>query len=92
MKATIEIDATPQEMRLLLGLPDVEPLQKEMMEKVRIKMLENLDSNDPVAMMKMVMPMPEQFKSLESLQNAFWQTLMKGIDAGDSDSKSSKKS
>lgn len=91
MKATIEIDATPQEMRLLLGLPDVEPLQREMMEKVRLKMLENLDSNDPVAMMKMVMPMPEQFKSLESLQNAFWQTLLKGIDVKDTETKSSSK-
>ena len=33
MKATIEIDATPQEMRVLLGLPDVEALQQEVLEK-----------------------------------------------------------
>lgn len=88
MKATIEIDATPQEMRLLLGLPDVEPLQREMMEKLRRKMLENLDTNDPVALMKMLMPMPEQFKTLESLQNTFWQALMKSVDvSSDSEEK-----
>ena len=80
MKATIEIDATPQEMRVLLGLPNIEPLQEEVMQKLRTKMLDSLDNNDPVALMKMVMPMPEQFKAMESLQNAFWQSMMKGLD------------
>lgn len=91
MKATIEIDATPQEMRLLLGLPDVEPLQKEMMEKLRLKMLESLDKNDPVSIMKMILPMPEQLKSMESLQTAFWQTLMKGMEMGESEKTSESK-
>lgn len=79
MKTTIEIDATPQELRTLLGLPDVEHLQEEMLEKIRAKMFESLDNNDPAALMKLFMPMPDQMKSFQSLQEAFWQSLAKGV-------------
>ncbi len=90
MKATIEIDATPQEMRTLLGLPDVESLQKEMLEKMRAKMLESLDSNDPAALMKLFMPMPDQMKSLQSLQESFLNVIGKGMDLSGSEKKEKK--
>ena len=35
MKVNVDIDMSPEELRKLLGLPDVEPLQREMMEKLR---------------------------------------------------------
>ena len=79
MKTTIEIDATPQELRALLGLPDVEHLQEEMLAKIRDKMFEGIDSNDPAALMKLFMPLPEQMKSFQSLQDAFWQSIGKGV-------------
>lgn len=78
MKTTIEIDATPKELRILLGLPDVEPLQEEMLEKMRTKMFEVLDANDPAALMKLFMPLPDQMKSFQSLQEAVWQSIAKG--------------
>ncbi len=90
MKATIEIDATPQEMRTLLGLPDVESLQEEMLEKIRAKMLESLDTNDPAALMKLFMPMPEQMKSFQSLQESFWKAMGKGMDLSGSEKKEKK--
>ena len=79
MKTTIEIDATPKELRTLLGLPDVEHLQEEMLEKIRSKMFDALDANDPASLMKLFMPMPDQMKSFQSLQEAFWKSLGAGV-------------
>ena len=90
MKTTIEIDATPQELRALLGLPDVEHLQEEMLEKIRSKLFDNIDSNDPAALMKLFMPLPDQMKSFESLQEAFWQSIGKGVNISDNEKKESK--
>ena len=75
MKVTIEIDATPQEMRTLMGLPDIEPMQKEMMEKIRDKTLSAIDSNDPASLMRFFMPTADQFKTMEALQTSFWQAV-----------------
>ena len=81
MKATIEIDATPKEMRALLGLPDVEELQREMIEKLREKALAGIDANSPAELMKLVLPTADQFKSLETLQASFWQAFTQGANA-----------
>lgn len=78
MKATIEIDATPQEMRALLGLPEVEALQKEAMEKIRDKMLAGIESNDMTELMKLYMPMPDQMSAMEGLQKTMWDAMTKG--------------
>ena len=80
MKVTIEIDATPKEMRTLMGLPDIEPLQQEWMEKIRDKTMVAIDTNDPMSLMKMFMPSADQFKSMESLQKSFWDAMMRGMD------------
>ncbi|PCI20938.1 MAG: hypothetical protein COB62_04120 [Piscirickettsiaceae bacterium] len=79
MKATIEIDATPQEMRELLGLPDVQSLQKEAMDKIREKMLAGIESNDMADLMKLYMPMPEQMSAVEGLQKTMWDAMSKSM-------------
>lgn len=79
MKVTIEIDATPQEMRTMLGLPDFEPIQKEVMEKAREKVMEAIDSNDPSQLMKMFMPTNEHLQSMESLQSTVWEAMAKNM-------------
>lgn len=35
MKITMEIDMSPEEVRKVMGLPDVEPMQKELMAKMQ---------------------------------------------------------
>ncbi len=90
MKVTIEIDATPQEMRTLLGLPDIEPLQEEMLDKIRAKMLDSLNSNDPAEWMKLYMPLPDQLQTLKSLQESFWQSIGKGVDLSGREKKEKK--
>ena len=56
MKVNIEMDMTPQEARAFMGLPDVAPLQKEMMEEMRARMKAAFDAGDPEAMMQAWMP------------------------------------
>ncbi|MEP6830550.1 MAG: DUF6489 family protein, partial [Rhizomicrobium sp.] len=34
----IELDMTPEEARAMMGLPDVAPLQKQMLEDMRARM------------------------------------------------------
>ncbi|MBF0152116.1 MAG: hypothetical protein HQL64_00010 [Magnetococcales bacterium] len=48
MKINIQLDITPAEGRSFLGLPDVEPLQREVLEHIRGKMLAGLDAFDPL--------------------------------------------
>ncbi|HRO01450.1 DUF6489 family protein [Nitrobacter sp.] len=52
MKMNIEIECTPLEARQFLGLPDVQPMQNAVMDKLQQKMAENLDKFSPEAIMK----------------------------------------
>ncbi len=70
MKVTIDLDMTPEEARKMMGLPDLEPLQEELMEKMREKMLKNIDDmSDPDFFFKTVFPAGVQ--SMENFQNMF---------------------
>ena len=35
MKATMNIDCTPEEARVFLGLPDVQPMQEHLMKEMQ---------------------------------------------------------
>lgn len=70
MKITIDIDCTPEEARSFLGLPDVQPLQKAMMEEVEARMRANMEAMDPETLMKTWMPVGVQ--GFEQLQKMFW--------------------
>ena len=48
MNFRIDIEVSPAELRKLLGLPDVEALQSEMMGDLRKRMLEGVDGYDPI--------------------------------------------
>ncbi|MBF0175450.1 MAG: hypothetical protein HQL63_01170 [Magnetococcales bacterium] len=48
MKINIQLDITPAEGRSFLGLPDVEPLQREVIEHMRGKVMASLDAFDPL--------------------------------------------
>jgi len=52
MNVKIDIDMSPEELRRLLGLPDVEPIQREMMEKLRKHMVEGIDEYDPIKLLQ----------------------------------------
>lgn len=48
MKVTVDVDITPEEMRKLFGLPDVEAFQQELMEDIRKRMSAGVEGYDPL--------------------------------------------
>ncbi|WP_348657889.1 DUF6489 family protein, partial [uncultured Thalassospira sp.] len=51
MKVTVNIDCTPEEARTFFGLPDVQPMQKAMMQEIEDRMKANLAAMDPETML-----------------------------------------
>lgn len=73
MKINFDIECTPEEARTFLGLPDVKPMQENMMKEVESRMKENLSAMDPETMVNTWMPAGVQ--SMEQLQKLFWAQL-----------------
>ena len=48
MKINITVDIDAKELRRLMGLPDVEPFQRELMDEVTAKMKAGLPEYDPL--------------------------------------------
>jgi hypothetical protein len=74
MKIQFDIDATPQELRTFFGLPNLEPLQNEILEIIRKNMAAGVEGFDPATMMKPFLP--EQMQSLTTLQKNLWQAML----------------
>jgi hypothetical protein len=74
MKIKIDIEATPQELRNFFGLPDLTPLQDEMLEIIRRNMSAGVEGFDPVTLMKPFLP--EHLQALSTLQKTIWQAMM----------------
>lgn len=49
MNIKIDIEMTPEEMRRLVGLPDVSEFNREVMSHMLKRMQEGMDGYDPVA-------------------------------------------
>lgn len=70
MKVTIEIDINPKEARQMLGLPDLEPMQTAVIDKVQAKMETAVDSmTDPKSLFDTFMPVGIQ--AMDQFQNFF---------------------
>jgi Family of unknown function (DUF6489) len=69
MKITVDIDCTPEEARTFLGLPDVRPMQEQLIQDVQERMAANLKAMDAGEMMKLWMP--GGVKSLDQLFELF---------------------
>jgi hypothetical protein len=76
MKIKLDIDCTPEEARAFMGLPDVRPLQDEMMGLLRERMMKAAQAMDPEALLRTWMPGGAQ--GFEALQKAFWDALSGG--------------
>lgn len=65
MKVTVNIDCTPLEAREFMGLPNVQPMQDNVMKQLEQQMLDNLSKMTPEAMLRNWMSFaPEQFQDL----------------------------
>ncbi len=76
MKIRIDIDCTPKEARSFFGLPDVEPLQKQMMEQLGEKIQSYAANMDMEALMKHWLS--GGWKGMENLQQQFWAQFSPG--------------
>jgi len=56
MKFSIEIDATPQEVRETLGLPDIQAVQERMIERIEERVMASVDEYDPAKLLTMFVP------------------------------------
>lgn len=57
MKVHIEVDMTPEEARALMGLPDVAPLQKQMMDEIKARMTKAMEAGDMESLMRAWTPL-----------------------------------
>lgn len=71
MKVTVEVDCTPEEARAFLGLPDVKPIQDEMMREMQEKMRSAMTAIGPEDAMRMWLPASMQ--AAEQMQKLFAQ-------------------
>ena len=73
MKINVTMETTPAELREFLGLPEVQQLQAEMIDKIREQMQAGAEGFDPLTMMRpFIAP---NLQSMESMQRAFWNGL-----------------
>jgi hypothetical protein len=76
MKVNITMDMTPQEARAFMGLPDVAPLQKRLLDDMQARMKAAFDANDPEGMMRAWMPLSSGFgggaEVFQKFQKAMW--------------------
>ena len=52
MKVNIEIDCTPLEARQFFGLPDLQPMQTAVMDKLQQQMMSNIDKVSPESLIQ----------------------------------------
>ena len=52
MKVTVNVERTPEEARSFLGLPDVEPLNDYIMQQMKLRLEQNIQSMQPEEMLK----------------------------------------
>src|SRR4030088_3339358 len=52
MKINVEVDCTPLEARQFFGLPDVQPMQTAVMDKLQQQLMANIEKVSPEALMQ----------------------------------------
>ncbi|MBI2802369.1 MAG: hypothetical protein HYX63_19155 [Gammaproteobacteria bacterium] len=71
MKVTIEVDCTPTEARAFMGLPDMEPLQAEVMAEIQRRVMQALALTDPQQLLRNWVPWGAQgLEAFQSLMRA----------------------
>ncbi len=81
MKIMIEIECSPQEARSFFGLPDVEAMQRGIMEETGKRLREALAGSDAETLMRTWMP--AGVEGFEQLQKMFWGVAKGGGERGE---------
>lgn len=73
LKAEINLEGEPSELRAFFGLPDLQALQNEILSQIREKMHAGAEGFDPLSLMKPFWP--ESLKAFQDMQKTFWQNI-----------------
>lgn len=80
MNIKIDIDVSPEEMRKLMGLPDVEGFQNQLMDDIRERINQGVDGYDPL---KLFQPyLNSGMAGMDMIQRFFTATLGSGTGRG----------
>ena len=77
MDIEIKVHCTPEEARTFLGLPDVQPIQREMMERVAKTVREGMSPSDAFELAKPFMVPNNQV--IEAMQKAFFSAMSNAV-------------
>jgi hypothetical protein len=80
VKIRVDVDITPQELRDFFGLPNIQPMQDELIAKIRENMQRGIEGFDPATLMRPFLP--EHLRSLEALQKSFWDSWSQSVQQG----------
>jgi hypothetical protein len=78
VKVKLEFDISAKEVRQVIGLPDVEQLQKEVVDAIREKMVAGVEGFDPLSLMRSFISVAQGFPGVESLQKILMQAVTRG--------------
>lgn len=76
MKISLDIDCTPEELRGFFGLPEVKPMQEQLLKEVEERLRSSLKALDPETMLKTWLP--AGLKGFEQLQEMFLNQMAGG--------------
>jgi hypothetical protein len=82
MKVRLEFDIAPKEIRQVLGLPDVEQLQREVVDAIRERMVAGVEGFDPLSLLRSSFALAQSFPGVEMLQRLLRQAALRGGDRG----------
>jgi len=73
MNIRVDLDVTPEEMRKLMGLPDVEAFQRQLLDDIRERMVQGVEGYDPMALFEPYMK--NSLASMDWMQRMFAATV-----------------
>ena len=68
MKVSLEFDISAKEIRQMMGLPDVEQLQREVVDAIRQRMVAGVEGFDPLSLLRTSFAVAQSFPGVEVLQ------------------------
>ena len=67
MKITVDIDCTAEEARAFLGLPDLKPMQDQLVQQMQERMAAAVQATAPEELLKAWAPAMKGFEQFQSL-------------------------
>ena len=81
MKFKVDVDMSPEELRKVLGLPDVQKLQDDMMRKISEQMDAGAEGYDPLTLFKPYLT--SGVGSMDALQKIMMNLMTAGYSGSD---------